>query len=122
MTRPLCIVHLEDDANDALLVSMHLESQYPGCIIRHVKSAAEFDAALDRQDIDLILTDNSGPGFTGHAALTMAATKRPRVPLIVLSGSDAPNPPYPPGISAYVSKNHLNDLTSCITRLLPHRR
>ena len=101
------ILHLEDDANDAELVAMHLAAAKFPCDIRHVKSEKTFASALDEGVFDLILADNSGPSFNGFAALSLARKKLPTIPFVFLTGADesgAQGKAIQSGASGYVLK------------------
>ncbi len=69
---PLCIIHLEDDANDAALIAWTLRTAGIQSRITRVVSEANYAAALRQSKVDIILSDSSVPGFSGLAALEMA--------------------------------------------------
>jgi CheY-like chemotaxis protein len=69
MITPLRILHLEDDANEAVLVQSTLENEGVPCAVTRVQSRAAYAAALELGGVGLILPDFSLPGFHGHAAL-----------------------------------------------------
>ena len=87
MTSPLRILLLEDDANDAELVHELLEANHFNCETTHVKTRDEFTAALERRDIDLILSDYALPSFDGLSALKLVVSARPDLPFIFVSGT-----------------------------------
>jgi signal transduction histidine kinase len=87
MKRPLRILHLEDDENDAALVQATLGAGSILSTTRRVHTRDAFDAALDGGEIDLILSDYSMPGFDGISALKMAHSRCPEVPVIFVSGT-----------------------------------
>src|SRR5258705_1334586 len=80
------ILHLEDDPNDAELIRAALEGDRILVAVEHVTSREEFTAAVERGEVDLILSDYSLPGFDGAAALHIVLEKRPDVPFIIVSG------------------------------------
>jgi signal transduction histidine kinase len=84
---PLHVLHLEASAADHELVRSRAGG--PGQAFKFERAAnrAEFEAALSRGDIDLILADHCVPGFEGMAALEAAQIRQPDVPYIVVSGS-----------------------------------
>src|SRR5450432_2943206 len=87
MKSPLCILHLEDDPNDAALVKSILEDEGIFCTTTVVQSRHGFVAALERGGIDLILSDFSMPAFDGLSALKIARDRWPDVPFILVSGT-----------------------------------
>src|SRR5262245_58057970 len=106
----LRILHLEDDANDAELIRLHLAAEGFGENIIQVKSESEFAAALEQGGFSLILADNAGPSFRGLDALALAKQKCPGVPFIFLSGAAAPsavNEAIQHGATDYLLKDQL---------------
>ena len=87
MKRPLRILHLEDDENDAALVQASLEAAAVISTTHQVHTREAFDAALNGGEVDLILSDYSMPGFDGLSALKMAHSRCPEVPVIFVSGT-----------------------------------
>ena len=87
MKSPLRILHLEDDANDAEIILDTLKCGGITCETTRVQNRDEFEAALQRGGIDLILSDISLPKFDGMAAMAIARAKWPSIPFIVVSGS-----------------------------------
>src|ERR1035441_11132504 len=87
MKRPLHILHLEDDPNDAALVRATLEAEGITCAITCVENHDDFVAALEHGGIELILSDYTLPAFDGMSALKIAQAKWPAIPLIFVSGT-----------------------------------
>ncbi|MGD0206243.1 MAG: response regulator [Verrucomicrobiota bacterium] len=87
MKTPLHILHLEHDRNDAGLVQAALEAEGIACTVECVESRADFVTALERGNVDLILSDYSLPAFDGLSALEIARTKWPAIPFIIVSGT-----------------------------------
>jgi len=73
--------------NDANLIKKTLTAEGITCAITCVQNRDDFVAALERGDIDLILSDGSLPTFDGMSALKIAQTKWPSTPLIFVSGT-----------------------------------
>ena len=69
MKTPLRILLLEDDAHDAELVQELLEADYFVCEVTRTQTRAEFLAALEYAEIELILADYTLPSFDGLSAL-----------------------------------------------------
>jgi two-component system, cell cycle sensor histidine kinase and response regulator CckA len=84
---PLRILHLEADAADHELVRSSAGAPGRSCRFERAANRAEFEAALVRGGIDLILADHSVPGLEGMAALEAAQIRQPGIPYIIVSGS-----------------------------------
>jgi signal transduction histidine kinase len=86
---PLRILLVEDNPGDARLTQVLLaESTASPFDVTHVASlAAAFDA-LDADGFDVILLDLSLPDAHGLAGVVAMRTRRPRLPVVVLSGLD----------------------------------
>ena len=87
METPIRILHLEDVAKDAELIQEILQDEGLAFQASTVKTRAEFEAALQQGEIDLILADYNLPGFDGLSALALAKASHPAVPFIFVSGS-----------------------------------
>jgi PAS domain S-box-containing protein len=87
MSFELHILHLEDTEADAELIASALQDHGIDFEIMQVKTRGEFIAALERDDMDLILCDFSLPSFDGLEALELARARRPELPFIFVSGT-----------------------------------
>jgi len=121
LPRTLCILHLEDNGVDRDLVRRCLTDA--GIIAEFVPVAnrAEYEAAMDRNDIDAILADFSMPGYDGFSALDMARRHHPEVPFFFVTGTigeelaiDSVNR----GATDYVFKHRLERLVPTLRRAL----
>ncbi len=124
MAKPLHIVHLEDDANDAALVAAALEQDGLECRIEAVRTREAFVAALGR-GCDLILSDFSIPGFDGLTALHLAAKTSPDTPFLLVSGTlaeEAAIASLQGGATDYVLKHRLSLLGPAVNRALQEAR
>ena len=83
----LRILHLEDNPLDAELIGGMLKTGGVPCEVERVGNKDLFAAALRRGGFDMILADNSMPGFDGLSALMMALDAHPNVPFIFVSGT-----------------------------------
>ncbi len=83
----LRILHLEDSTVDAELVRSLLHKAGIECEIERVATRPEFEAALERGNVDLILSDYTLPGFDGMSALAIARARRPELPFLFVSGT-----------------------------------
>src|SRR2546426_12269863 len=119
MNPPLQILHLEDSEADAELVRELLDADGLACAITCVKTRDDYQAALERGDFDLILSDFSLPKFDGMAALAMAREQHPEKPIIFVSGTigeEAAVEVLKRGAIDYVLKDQLARLPSAVKR------
>lgn len=117
----LRILHLEDDAADAVLVRDTLEAEGLHCEIANVKTESEFRAALQQGGFDLILADYTLPSFNGLLALRATRQQFPDVPFIFLSGTlgeEIAIEALKIGATDYVLKTRLARLVPAIRRAL----
>lgn len=87
MKKPLHVVHLENDQSDADLARVNLEKGGIACLVECVKTKSDFVAALERGNVDLVLSDFSVPGFDGLSALKIVRARWPALPFIMVSGT-----------------------------------
>ncbi len=80
-------LHLEDNANDQLLVREMLHGDGLLGEMVAVSTSSEFENALHRQPFDLIISDFSLPSFDGLKALAIARKISPHTPFIFFSGT-----------------------------------
>jgi PAS domain S-box-containing protein len=116
----LRILNLEDSARDAELTEAMIAARWPECHFIRVETREEFVTALD-EDLDLILSDYTMPGFSGHDALLLAREKRPEVPFLFVSGTigeDAAVEALKNGATDYVLKHRLVRLIPAVDRAL----
>jgi hypothetical protein len=119
VNRPLIILHLEDDPRDALLVGETLRQSGLDPEVRLVHTRADYTAALERGDVDLILSDYSLPQFDGLAALQIARRIAPDTPFILVSGTlgeDAAVDSLRSGATDYLLKTRLHRLAPAVLR------
>ena len=84
---PVRLLHLEDNSNDAELIHDRLEVAGLTSEIVWVSNRLAFEAALEQKGFEIILCDFNLPDYDGISALSVARTKQPDVPVIVISGS-----------------------------------
>src|SRR5271165_3221508 len=121
MTSTLKILLLEDDSPDAELVQGLLEAERFVCEINRVQTRAEFVSALEHREIDVILADYRLPSFDGVSALKLAASARPDVPFIFVSGTigeELAIEALKMGATDYVLKTGLSRLAPSVRRAL----
>jgi signal transduction histidine kinase len=121
VSAPIRILHLEDAPSDAELVEATLVSGGLSCRITHVDNARAFCAALDEGPFDVVLADNSLPGFNGRAALQEVGARRPGTPFVFVSGSIGEEfavDLLKEGGTDYVLKDRLSRLCTAVTRAI----
>jgi signal transduction histidine kinase len=121
MKNPLHILHLEDDPKDAALVQSALEAGGIACSITRVETRDDYLAALERGEVDLILSDFALPDFDGLTALKMARGRLPEVPFILVSGTAGVEEAIKSlqcGATDYVMKGHLSRLVPEVRRAM----
>src|SRR5271165_6742378 len=121
MTSSLKILLLEDDSSDAEVVQGLLEAEQFVCAITRVQTRAEFAAALEHREIDIILSDYKLPSFDGVSALKLAASARPDVPFIFVSGTlgeELAIETLKMGATDYVLKTGLSRLAPSVRRAM----
>jgi signal transduction histidine kinase/CheY-like chemotaxis protein len=87
----LRVLHLEDSSDDAELTQRFVQSHFGPCDWVLARNAQEFVSALEREPIDLIISDSRVPGFAPREALELVKTQAPRLPFIYLSGAINPS-------------------------------
>ena len=113
------ILHLEDDPRDAVLVRAALEGDGIDCEVINVSTRADFISALERGDIDLVLSDFALPSFDGLSALALARQMTPDTPFILVSGTmgeEAAIESLRNGATDYVLKHRLIRLAPAVRR------
>jgi phosphoserine phosphatase RsbU/P len=121
MKRPLQILHLEDDPSDAELVQATLTGENISCDVLVVATREDFNAALDRGGVDLVLADFALPSFDGMSALAIVREKHPDLPFVFVSGrlgEEEAIESLKNGATDYVLKNRLSRLVPAVNRAL----
>jgi signal transduction histidine kinase len=112
---------LEDDPTDAALVQSTLKAGGITCATTRVQNRADFVAALERNGIDLILSDFSLPAFDGFASLKIARARCPDIPFILVSGTlgeELAIDSLKRGATDYVLKERLSRLVPAVHRAM----
>src|SRR5580658_4109061 len=115
------ILHIEDNALDAELVSALLGSEWPGLVIHVTSNRPDLLRHLDTETYDLVLSDFSLGSFTGLDALAIVREKTPATPFIFLSGTigeDKAIEAIRAGAHDYVIKDRMKRLVTAIHRAL----
>jgi PAS domain S-box-containing protein len=120
MKATLRILNLEDNARDAELTEAMISARWPQCRFIRVETRPDFLSALE-EDLDLILSDYTMPGFSGRDALLLAREKCPDIPFLFVSGTigeDAAVEALKNGATDYVLKHRLMRLIPAVDRAL----
>src|SRR5665213_2562307 len=121
MKCPLHILHLEDDPNDATLIQSALKAGGITCTTTCVQNHGDFVAAMERGNIDLIISDFSLPTFDGMSALKITRAKWPAIPFILVSGTmgeDMAVDSLKGGATDYLLKERLPRLAPAVRRAM----
>jgi two-component system cell cycle sensor histidine kinase/response regulator CckA len=121
MKEKLRVLHLEDDRIHADLARALLAEDGIECDMARVATEADFAAALDAGQIDLILADFTLPGFDGMTALATARERFPDLPFIFVTGTmgeEAAIEALKQGATDYVIKGRLSRLAPAVRRAL----
>ena len=114
------ILHLEDDADDAVFVQHTVARHGVKAAFVPARSRAEFLAALAADTYDVVIVDNSLPSLRARDAIAQAKKVQPAVPVIVCSGaardSDVADS-FAAGASDYVLKDHGWQLAAALRRM-----
>src|SRR2546425_758344 len=87
MSTPLRMLMVEDSEADAELLAHELRRAGFALEFERVDNAAALAAALDRVTWDVIIGDNSMPGFSGTEALALLRAHGLDIPFIFVSGT-----------------------------------
>jgi two-component system cell cycle sensor histidine kinase/response regulator CckA len=121
MKSPMCILHLEHDANDVELVQAALENQGIDCQITQIQTKGDYVSALEGGGIDLILSDYALPAYDGLSAAKLAFSRWPSIPLILVSGSHEEETiidSFETGVTDWIPKGELSRLAPAVRRVM----
>jgi len=117
----LRLLHLEDNAKDAELVSALLSEDGIQCELTRVYNKEGFIQALEKGEFDLILCDYNLPSFDGKTALEIARRRHPDTPFIFVSGTigeERAIEALKSGATDYVLKDRMERLVPAVRRAL----
>ena len=83
----LRLIIVDDSADDAEFIQLEIKNAGYEIMVVRVESADALQAALTQQDWDLVLSDNSMPGFSASAALRVLQGTGMDIPFIIVSGA-----------------------------------
>jgi PAS domain S-box-containing protein len=119
------ILYLEDNPMDVELVKARLEEHDLAHRIIQVQTRSEFDTALRKGGLDIILADYHLPMYDGMSALKLAKQLRPDIPFLFVSGvmgEEAAIEALTMGATDYVLKHKLSRLGPAVLRALQENR
>src|SRR5580704_11228485 len=125
MSRPLHILHVEDNTADAELAQDTLEMEGVACDVIRVETESTFLLALHRGGFDVILADYALPSFDGLSALKITLWQQPDLPFIFVSGTigeEVAIEALKIGATDYVLKMRLSRLVPSVHRALREAR
>ncbi len=117
--KPIRVLIVEDSDDDALLLVRQLKKDGYRPIYDQVDTAEAMRKALEKQTWDVILCDNSMPGFSAFDALDIYKENRLDLPFIIVTGAIAyknATAIIEAGAHDYILKNNLSELTLAIDR------
>jgi hypothetical protein len=121
MSTPLRVLIAEDSEDDALLLVRELRRGGFEPTFERVDTPDALQAALARQEWDIVVADYSMPHFSGRAALSLVRERGLDVPFIFLSGTigeDTAVEAMRAGAQDYFTKGNLKRLLPAVEREL----
>jgi PAS domain S-box-containing protein len=124
---PLRVLLVEDDEDDARLLTRYFERAGYRAFVRRVETADDMRRALNQPDAewDVVLADFNLPSFSAPAALQLLKRSGRDVPFIVMSGAvseDTAVEAMRAGAHDYIAKQNLARLGPAIERELREAR
>jgi CheY-like chemotaxis protein len=119
--KPLHVLLVEDNADDAFLLERHLRKNGFDPHISRVETAAEMHDALAHSTPNLVLADYNLPNFSGPEALQIVKSGGFDIPFIMLSGAMSETTAVESmraGAQDYVTKQNLSRLVPAVEREL----
>jgi PAS domain S-box-containing protein len=121
MARPLRVLVIEDNEDDAALMLRELQRGGYEPVTRRVETPAAMQHALQQETWDVVLADWSLPQFSALFALEMIKSNGLDLPFIIVSGTiieEAAVAAMKAGAHDYVMKSNLGRLVPAIQREL----
>jgi PAS domain S-box-containing protein len=121
MTKPLNILIVEDDPNDADLLCRELKKSGLSFVCDIVQTRKAYELALENGNPDLILSDYSLPSFDAVTAFQIKQVGHPLTPFIIISGvigEENAVELIKSGVTDYISKEKLFTLPTKISRAI----
>nr|WP_221301395.1 ATP-binding protein [Pseudoxanthomonas broegbernensis] len=122
---PVRVLFVEDSAEDAELIQAQLEDAHLRAEFVRVEDAPGLREALESFGPDIVLSDLSMPGFSGHEALSIVRAHSQALPFIFVSGTigeDVAVAALHEGASDYILKHSSARLPMAVERALREAR
>lgn len=121
VNKPIRVLIVEDSEDDALLLVRQLKKEGYRPTYDQVDTPEAMRKALEKQTWDVILCDNSMPGFSASEAFNIYQEKRLDLPFIIVSGAivyENAVAIMEAGAHDFILKNDLSELVPAIDRAL----
>lgn len=125
MSKPLCVLIIEDAEDDVLLLVRSLRQAGFEPIYEVAENARSMRAALEKQSWDVIISDYALPQFSGPAALKLLQEIGLDLPFIIVSGTigeETAVAAMKAGAHDYLMKSNLARLGPVVERELQEAR
>src|SRR3990172_4404219 len=119
MGKPLRILLVEDNRDDAALIERQLRAGGYDPVLRRVETAEEMRAALHEEDFDAVVADYNLQRFSALEALETLRAAHEDLPFIIVSGGigeEIAAAAMKAGAHDYVMKDNLKRLVPAIER------
>lgn len=124
MKKELNILMMEDSPVDAELIRRLIKKEYPDSHVEQVAVKDQFLQKLENEIPDVILADNSLPGFDAREALQLVRGRGMQIPFIMVSGTmqeDYAVQVIKEGADDYILKDRLARLPAAIETAIRQR-
>ena len=124
MKKPVRILIVEDNANDASLATYEIHKTLRDCEFQVVETREDFIESLKTFQPDVVLADYTLPHFDGMKALKLTLQHAPLTPFIIWTGSiseDVAVDCVRAGANNYIIKDNLKRLGPAILRALEEK-
>ena len=121
MNPHLHVLVVEDSEDDMLLMLRELRRGGYNLDYERVETAAQMQAALDRQSWDVVIADYTLPTFSAPAALKLLQSQQQDLPFIIVSGTigeETAVAAMKAGAHDYITKGNLARLMPAVEREL----
>ncbi len=127
MGNKIQILYIDNDAGDRALVKDSLEKEHGGFTLTLAKSKEEFEAFIQKNAYDLVLTDFNILGYEGFQVLNTVKSISPTTPVIIVTGTGSEEiaiKALKMGAADYIIKSpqHIKRLPNTINAILEKNR
>ncbi|TRX47195.1 PAS domain S-box protein [Fulvivirga sp. M361] len=113
------VLVIEDSEDDYELMIRHIKKAYANVTSTRVETADELSNSIQKQSWELVISDNTLPGFNAPEALKLVRKSNKIVPFIIVSGTigeEAAVNAMLSGANDYMLKSNLSRLLPAIKR------